>query len=141
MSLRHLLFGVLSVDAGVVGVYGDRIIDSGNLGTPDGLIPPFPFLVTKWGEHTVGWGSVEDRLVELWSYDNPTDYTRTERGLRAAQAALHRRAGGWADAEGSRTWLIEARLDSVSRDLNDDVLRASVKYATYRLVGNSEVLV
>jgi len=141
MSLRHLLFTVLSGDADVVAVYGNRIVDSGNLGTPDGLIPPFPFLVTKWGEGTVGWGTTEDRLVELWSYDISTDYTRTERGLRAVQSVLHRRAGGWADAEGERTWLVEARLDSVSRDLTDDVLRASVKYATYRLIGNSEVLV
>ena len=141
MSLRHLLYGVLSEDAQVVAVYGDRILDAGNLGRDDGHIPALPFLVTRWAEHTVGWGSTESRVVELWSYDNPTDYTRTERGLRAVQDVLHRRAGGWVDAEGQRTWLIEARLNSVSRDLTDDVLRASVKYATYLLVGNSEVLV
>lgn len=116
MSLRHLLYSVLSTDPEIVAVYGNRIIDSGALGQDTGIIPVFPFLVTQWGSHTVGWGTVEDRLVELWSYDVSTDYTRTERGLRAAQDALHRRAGGSVLVEGSRTWLIEARLDSVSRD-------------------------
>lgn len=139
MSLRHLLYELLTTTPDVVAVYGDRVIDAGNLGEESGLIPPFPFLVTRWGEERPFRGTTRNALVELWSYDNPRDYTRHGRGLLAVQAVLHRQSAGPTVAEGYRTWLIEGLLDSISRDLEDDVLRASVKVATYRLVGNSEV--
>lgn len=140
MSLRHLLYALLTTTPEVMNVYAERIIDAGNLGEEEGLIPPFPFLVTRWGESRPRWGTTEDALVELWSYDNPRDYTRHGVGLGAVQTALHRQSFGPVVAEGARTWLVEATLDSVSRDLEDDILRASVKVATYRMIGNTEAV-
>jgi glycine cleavage system aminomethyltransferase T len=76
--------------------------------------------------------------VELWSYDVPTDYSRTERGLDAVYAALHQRTGVKSVVAGETdTWLVQALWGSTSRDLADDVLRASVRYATYTLVTNT----
>lgn len=139
MSVRHLIAGLLGGAAPVVAVYGTRIIDAGNLGEKPGTIPAFPFLATKYGEATPG-GSRTSRvqLVELWSYDHPTDYTRTELGLDAIYDLLHERGGGAAIVAGEpTTWLVEALWQSTSRDLTDDVLRASVRYATYKVVTNT----
>jgi hypothetical protein len=139
MSVRHLIKNLLSGDAGVVAVYDTRIIDEGNLGEVPGTQPEFPYLVTKYGEETRG-ASRTSRIqtLELWSYDVPTDYTLTEKGLAAAYALLHERGGDAAVVTGEpTTYLVSALWESTSRDLTDDVLRASVRYATYTLVTNT----
>jgi len=138
MSVRHLVHGLLAAHVPLTAVYGTRIIDEGNLGETPGLIPPFPFLVTKYGEETRGSSRTSKvQLLELWSYDVPTDYTLTEKGLDAAYALLHERGGDKAVVAGEPdTYLVEALWQSTSRDLMDDVLRASVRYATYKLVTN-----
>lgn len=139
MSVRHLIHGLLTADAPVVAVYGNRIIDEGNLSTVPGQQPAFPFLVTKYGEETRGASrSAKVQQLELWSYDNPTDYTRTHRGLEAVYQMLHERGGDMKAVAGEpTTWLIQALWQSTSRGLVDDVLRASVRYATYKLVTNT----
>ena len=139
MSMRHLLYTLLSGDAPVVAVYGTRIIDAGQLGETKGQAPRFPYLVTKFGERTPGANRTSFvQEVELWSYDDPHDYTRTEKGLDALFALLHQRGGGSVAVDGVTTHLIQAEWLSTSRDFTDDVLRASAKYATYRLVGNRQ---
>lgn len=140
MSVRHLMYSLLTANAGVQAVYGDRIVDEGNLGETPGTAPAFPYLVTKYGEETRGASRTSRvQLVELWSYDHPTDYTRTDRGLDAIYALLHQRGGDRApDPDGGPdTFLVEASWESTSRGLADDVLRASVRYATYRVVTNT----
>jgi hypothetical protein len=139
MSVRHLVHNLLAGDAAVAAIYGDRIIDAGNLGEEHGLQPEFPFLVTKYGEETRGASrTTKVQLVELWSYDHPTDYTRTDKGLDAAYALLHQRGGDAAVVVGEpTTHLVWCTWGSTSRDLADDVLRASVRYATYTLVTNT----
>lgn len=139
MSVRHLVHNLLVGDAAVTAIYSTRVIDAGNLGEEDGLQPVFPFLVTKYGEETRGASrTTKVQQVELWSYDHPTDYTRTDKGLDAIYALLHERGGGSAVVAGEpTTWLIQALWQSTSRDLADDVLRASVRYATYKLVTNT----
>lgn len=139
MSVRHLIYGLLTADAGVTALYGNRIIDEGNLGEQPGLIPAFPFLVTKYGEATPG-ASRRSKIqaLDLWSYDVPADYSRTDLGLDAVYALLHQRTGGKAVVAGEPdTWLVQALWQSTSRSLVDDVLRASVRYATYTVVTNT----
>lgn len=137
MSVRHLLHGILTSEAPVNTLYGGKIIDSGELGETAGTIPTFPFLVTVFGEETRG-ASRTSRLVqvELWSYDEPRDRTRTGKGLDAVYAVLHQRAGGSVLVDGVTTHLIEALWQARSKDFTDDVLRASVKYDTYKLAIN-----
>ena len=139
MSVRHLIRTLLTQDAGVAAVYGTRIIDEGNLGETEGTQLAFPYLVTKYGEESRGASRTSKvQTLELWSYDVPTDYTQTEKGLAAAYALLHERGGDAAVVAGEpTTYLIEALWGSTSRDLTDDVLRASVRYATYTLVTNT----
>lgn len=139
MSVRHLLHDLLVADTGVAAVYGTRVLDAGNLGEDSGQQPVFPYLVTKYGEATRGASrTTKVQTVELWSYDVPTDYSRTERGLDAVYAALHQRTGVKSVVAGETdTWLVQALWGSTSRDLADDVLRASVRYATYTLVTNT----
>lgn len=138
MSVRHLVYNLLTAAPAVTAVYSTRIIDEGALGETPGLIPAFPFLVTKYGEETRGASRTSKvQQLELWSYDVPTDYTRTERGLDGIYALLHERGGDAAVVVGEpTTHLVEALWQSTSRDLLDDVLRASVRYATYKLVTN-----
>ena len=120
-------------------VYGQRIIDAGALGGTSGVAPAFPFLAMRHGEETRSPAPrVFDRVVELWSYDTPRDYTRTERGLRAVQAALEAAVGHRTEVQGVAWWLIATRYEGTSRDLEDDVVRASVKYSTFRLIGNTD---
>lgn len=139
MSVRHLVHQLLVGDAAITALYGTRIVDAGNLGETPGLIPEFPFLVTKYGEESRGASrSTKVQLVELWSYDEPTDYTRTGKGLDAIYAMLHERGGDNAVVAGEpTTHLVWATWGSTSRDLVDDVLRASVRYVTYTLVTNT----
>lgn len=138
MSVRHLVYGLVSGDPALQGVYDDRIIDAGALGGVDGIAPAFPFLAVRYGEVSPGpRRTVEDLLVEFWSYDEPQDYTRTGKGLAALHALLHDRSGGSVLVDGVTTWLISATWTGTSRDLSDDVLRASVRYATYRLITNT----
>jgi hypothetical protein len=138
MSVRHLVHALLLGNAGVTAVYGTRILDAGALGEEPGLQPEFPYLVTKYGEETRGASrTTKVQLLELWSYDHPTDYTRTALGLDAVYALLHERGGDNAVVAGEpTTHLIWCTWGSTSRDLMDDVLRASVRYATYTLVTN-----
>lgn len=139
MSARHLLYSLLTGDAGVGVVFGDHILDASELGETEGTAPPFPYLVTKFGESSPGASrSTRRHTVELWAYDEPRDYTRLEKGLEAVFALLHQRSGGPVIAEGETTWLIEGKWESTSRDLTDDVLRANVRYSTYTLVTNTQ---
>ena len=139
MSVRHLMYQMLSGDVAVTALYGTRIIDEGDLGKTAGAIPEFPFLVAKYGEATRGASrTTKVQLVELWSYDHPTDYTRTDKGLEAIYNALHERGGDKAEvADEPTTHLVWCMWGSTSRGLTDDVLRASVRYATYTLVTNT----
>jgi hypothetical protein len=139
MSVRHVVYNVLTATAPVTAVYGTRIIDEGQLGDREGQQPEFPFLVTKYGEATRGASrTTKVQVLELWSYDHPSDYTRTDAGLDAIYAALHQRGGDAAVVAGEpTTWLVEALWESTSRSLTDDVLRASVRYATYKVVTNT----
>jgi hypothetical protein len=138
MSVRHLLYQILSGLTVVEETYGDRLIDAGSLGAPWGDPPRFPYLVTKYGEQSAApVGRVQDCLVDLWSYDVPEDYSASEKGLRGIFDALDRRSGDSILVEGVRYWLIEARFQATSQDLVDDVLRASAKYSTYRLIINT----
>lgn len=139
MTLRHVLYTLLTTEPTITAVYGTRVIDAGELGDTTGQTPVFPYLCTKWGEENPTLsrtGLSED--VELWSYDDPRDYTRTKKGFAAIQAFLHKR-GPWSQVvDGTKFWLNEARWLGTSRDFEDDVLRAGVKYATYRLIGNTQ---
>ena len=139
MSVRHLIRNILVATAPVTAVYNTRIVDEGSLGDREGQQPEFPYLVTKYGEETRGASrTTKVQLLELWSYDHPTDYTRTDLGLDAVYQALHQRGGDSAVVVGEpTTWLVEALWQSTSRGLVDDVLRASVRYATYKLVTNT----
>lgn len=144
MSVRHLVYQLVAADEVVESVYGDRIVDEGAVGrwtgTPAGQQPGFPFLVLKYGEETRGVSrTTRVQLVEFWSYDTPTDLTRHDHGLDALYALLHQRGGDRAvDPDGGPdTYLVEANWEATSRGLVDDVLRASVRYATYRLVTNT----
>lgn len=139
MSVRHLLYSIISADVGVQAVYADRIMDAGQLGDLAGQAPPFPYLVTKYGERSSSFsGTAIDVEVELWSYDDPHDYARTEAGLEALKSCLDRRANDVVAVEGVTYRLIEARYAGTSRDFQDDALRASTKYATYRLVASRQ---
>lgn len=139
MSLRHVLYSILTTTPGITAVYGDRIIDASNLGEDAGSIPARPFLVTKFGARTPGPSRTSySREVDLWSYGELGDFTVVEQGLDAVYAALHDRVGDKATTEGVTTHLMGAALLSVSRDLVDDVYRATAQYATYRLVGNTQ---
>lgn len=139
MSERHLLYSLLTDDAAVTAVYQDRIIDAGELGGTPGIQPEFPFLAVKFAESLPGASSRSRRhSVELWSYGEDRDYTVLAQGLDAIFALLDHRHGGPVTADGVTTWLIEAKWESTSRDLRDDVLRASVRYATYTLVTNTQ---
>lgn len=137
MSLRHVLYAVLTATPAITAVYGTRIVDAGELGATDGQSPVFPYLSMQWGnELPTASATGLNEEVELWSYDDPRDYTRTKVGLEAIKATLHKQ-GPWNQlVEGRRFWIGEARWLGTSRDLQDDALRASAKYATYRLVGN-----
>lgn len=137
MSLRHVLYTILLTDSDIVSVYSDRIIDSGELGHTDGQTPVFPYLCTVWGQENPTMSPTGlDEQVELWSYDDPRDFTRTKKGLAAIRSFLDRQ-GPWSTVvDGKRYWLTEARWLGTSKDFQDDSLRASAKYATYRLVGN-----
>jgi len=139
MSMRHLIYNVLSATAGIQQVYSERIIDAGQLGDTEGQPPEFPYLAVKYGERLPGPNRTSFVVeVEFWSYDDPYDYSRTEKGLDAIFDALDNRAGGSATVDGVTTHLIEAHWLTTSRDFTDDALRASAKYATYRLVGNRQ---
>ena len=139
MSARHLLYSLLTNDAGVSAVFGDRIVDASELGETEGTAPLFPYLVTRFGETARGASPTSRRhTVELWAYDEPRDYTRLEKGLDAIFALLDLKSGGPVVAEGVTTWLIEGKWESTSNDLTDDVLRANVRYSTYTLVTNTQ---
>lgn len=139
MSVRHLMFDLLRGNAPVVAVFGNRIIDEGALGETAGAQPAFPYLVTKYAEITPGVSrTTHVHSVELWAYDTPTDYTRIDKGLAAAYDLLHERAGDAAVRVGEpTTHLMDCRWQSTSRGLRDDVLRASVRYASYTVVTNT----
>lgn len=139
MSARHLLYSLLSGDAGIQAVFGDRVIDASELGEAEGHQPPFPFLVTRFRETTPGASPTSRRhLVELWAYDEPRDYTRLEKGLEAAFSLLDMKSGGPVTADSVTTWLVEGKWESTSNDLTDDVLRANMRYSTYTLVTNTQ---
>lgn len=139
MSERALLYNLLRVNAGVQAVFDNRIIDSSALGAGEGQAPPFPYLVTKYGESVPGANRTSRvHTVELWAYDEPGDYTRLQKGLDACWAVLHEQTGGSATADGVTTWRMWSQWQSTSRDLTDDVLRAVVRYSTYRLVTNTQ---
>lgn len=138
MSMRHVLYNILSGDAGVVAVYGDRIIDASNLGEDAGQLPARPFLVTKFGARGPGASPRSYvRAVDLWSYGEMGDFTVVEQGLAAIYATLHQRSGDVATADGQTHHLISAEFVSASQDFVDDIYRATAQYATYRLVGNT----
>jgi hypothetical protein len=143
MSLRRVVYGLLTAHAPLVVLVGSRIFDSGALGTPTGKqIPAKPFVVTNYGEDQGAPrrdGTVEDRIVDVYAYGEPGDYTVVEQVLREVKLALQDKAGVYVNPENSsdKTWLNVARYTGSSRDLFDDVYRANCRYNSFRLVGNT----
>lgn len=142
MSIRHVVYGLLSTDPTVIALVGNRIYDAGALGTPtDKQVPQKPFIVTNYGPDETGRdedGRVIDRTVDVWFYGNQGDFTIVEKGMRAIKTALHNASGVYVDPDTSeKTWLNLALWQGGSSDLFDDVYRSNCRYGTYRLVGNT----
>lgn len=143
MSLRHVVFGLLTAHAPLVTIVGNRIFDAGALGTPTGKqIPQKPFLVTNYGENRAAPredGTVEDRELNVYAYGEPGDYTVVESVLREVLRALHDKSGMYVNPENSsdKTWLTLARFVGGGPDLYDDVYRANCRYGVYRVIGNT----
>lgn len=140
MTVRHVVYALLAARVSLAAIVGNRIYDANALGTPTGKeIPQKPFIVMSYGEDTGGPredATVEDRLVDVYAYQDPGDFTLVEYALREVKGALHRASGLFGEGE-NKTWLTSASYVSGSRDLYDDIYRANCRYATYRLIGNT----
>lgn len=143
MSLRHIVFGLLASRSQLVSIVGNRIYDAGALGTPtDKEIPAKPFIVINHGPNQAAPtedARVQDRIVDVYFYSSPGDFTVVERGLTEIRAALHNASTSYVDPDDNdlKTWLTSSRFQGSSRDLYDDIYRANCRYETYRLVGNT----
>lgn len=142
MTIRHIPYALMKARAELVLMVGDRIYDAGALGTPtQKAIPAKPFIVVNHGPDTYrsyDEARVVDRVIDVWFYGEPGDFTVVERGLREVKAALHDATGWYEDPETEvRTWLTSCRWQGGSSDLYDDVYRANTRYGTYRLIGNT----
>jgi hypothetical protein len=142
MTLRHIVYGLLTGRPALVAIVGSRLYDSGALGTPTGKdVPKKPFIVLNYGNDQGGPAEdarVEDRTVDVYAYGEPGDFTVVEKVLQEVKSALHNASGFYTDPDTSlKTWLASARYQGSSSDLYDDVYRANCRYGTYRLVGNT----
>jgi hypothetical protein len=116
-----------------------RLVDSDSIGRADGIQPAFPFAVLKGGTEAPTPGfRTRSQLFDLWVYDKPGDYNRIHEILDTAYGILHRRAGGKVTVGGVDWWLMDSRFQGASPDFKDELLRATVRYATYRVVGSKQ---
>lgn len=140
MSLRHLVYGALaSSSAWTAVIPTGRLIDSDALGIANAIQPPFPFAVLKAGnESPTPSAHTRSQLFDLWVYDKPGDYNRIHNILDIARGVLHQRAGDRATVGGVEWWLMGINFTGASQDFRDDMLRATTRYATYRVVGNKQ---
>lgn len=142
MSVRQVFYGLLINSPALVAIVGDRIYDAGALGeATEKIIPAKPFIVTNHGPSSTtptDHAETFDRLVDVWFYGEPGDYTIVERGLRAVQLAVHDKQGTFQDSvNNTKTTLAYCRFRGTSADFYDDTYRANTRYATYRLVGST----
>jgi hypothetical protein len=140
MSLRHLVYGALTTTpAWTALIPVPRLIDSDALGIVNAIQPPFPFAVLKGGlESPTPSRFTRSQLFDLWVYDKPGDYNRIHKILDVAMDTLHKRGGGSVTVEGVKWSLMGINFVGASQDFRDDMLRATTRYATYRVVGNKQ---
>lgn len=140
MSLRHLMYRALvTTPAWTALIPVARLLDSDAIGRVDGIQPAFPFAVLKAStEDATPSYRTRSQLFDLWVYDKPGDYNRIHEILDVARDTLHQRTGDKVTVAGRDWWLMNASFQGASPDFKDELMRATVRYATYRAVGNKQ---
>lgn len=138
MSLRKILYNALAGTPALTAVIPSaRFYEASSLGSENGFMPIKPFLVYRTALNLAALAThLEDRLFEIWVYDEPGSYDQIDNAHKIIKGILDRRAGDVLMVGAEKWSLLESHFQSSSADLRDETLRAIVRYGTYRVVGS-----
>lgn len=139
MTVQALVYNRLTADAGITTLVGTRLVGANTMGAEDGQKLDRPWVTLKYGQRFPGVSRSSFRQdLEVWAFDEMGDYTRINRILDLVTANLLNAPPVSYVQDGVTTWWFAAHWDSTSPELVDDGYRACLRYASYRLIGNTQ---
>lgn len=132
-NLRDVIFDRLKVDSVLngLGINEASIFNSNDADTPQVR----PMMVLRWGATSLGVGTVNERSLQVWVHDAPTDYTRIDSALERVRASLAGLYGASTGTAGKFVSQIDWAGDS--DDLTDDIQNTVTRYSSFTIVGSA----
>lgn len=126
---RKPVFALLTTDPELqaLGMTSDTVKGSSPTTSPEIR----PFAILKWGEEQPFIGSIHEKELQMWVYDEPGSYTLINSILLRARTLLVDEAVDVV-VDGER--FSTARWQGTSPDLYDDIYKCITRYASFAIV-------
>jgi hypothetical protein len=131
-TVRQLIFSRITSDNELqaLGFDQDNVFTTHDLDTPQRR----PLMILRWQNVVLGVGPVNQRLLQVWVHDRPSDYERIDQTLKRLRTLISSleavRLGNGATGLHTAIW------EGDSDDLRDDEVRTITRWGQFRLTGS-----